>query len=304
MRHTDWRVKRAKTPRPRVDMRTSRLWLTPRQRSSLLSATPLLQEPSSLLRLFHLLSPTHFPLDGLDDFIARLENRDELGTLYANLDAQSPVAFLTTAVTGLRKLLESDAYALGLLDAIDAAIGSEDGMELERSVRRARAYVGEAYRMFGRMIRTRRAAGLAEEFPVLGRELPTKVYVGRDDGVAIALDAWREYVAAGVANSGLDSSYLRAAQTILEGAFGAGDALSDAVQRATASCKEVALGEGGPLLDEAQPRLRDRARCGVLDLRRLPVLRLPRFRVGSALHLALGTEAARRIAGRAPRCRI
>jgi ATP-dependent helicase HepA len=54
----------------------------------LLSATPLLQEPASLLRLLHLLSPNSYRLDDLPAFEAMLQSRDEIGTLYANLDAE------------------------------------------------------------------------------------------------------------------------------------------------------------------------------------------------------------------------
>ena len=96
------------------------------QKVVLLSATPLLQEPVSLLRLLHLLSPNSYPLDDAEGFEARLRNRDDVGRLYANLDADSPATFLRMAVAGLRELLKSDAYAIELLDAIEPAVQRND----------------------------------------------------------------------------------------------------------------------------------------------------------------------------------
>ena len=138
----------------------------------------MLQEPGSLLRLFHLLSPAAYQVDDLEAFEGMLESRDEIATLYANLDPQTQPAFLRSAVDGLRKVLSDDMYGISLLDAIDASLPAGDEGEVAHRIRRARAYLGEGYRLYGRMIRTRRASGLAEDFPVLGRLEPTAITWG------------------------------------------------------------------------------------------------------------------------------
>jgi ATP-dependent helicase HepA len=197
----------------------------------LLSATPLLQEAKSLLRLLHLLSPSSYPLDDPKAFEAMLENRDDLGRLYANLDPDSPTTFLRTAVNGLRVLLTSDSYAMALLDAIEDSIAAADEDATRGAVRRARAHIGEAHRMYARLIRARRGAGLAEEFPVLGRVPPRVVRVGRNPGVAIALDVWRDHVAEeGEADGQIAPQLLLVTRRLFEGAFGAGDALGEAAR--------------------------------------------------------------------------
>jgi ATP-dependent helicase HepA len=263
------------------------------QKVLLLSATPLLQEAASLLRLLHLLSPSSYPLDDAEGFEARLQSRDDVGRLYANLDADSPATFLRTAVGGLRDLLSTDAYALELLRSIDVELERGDADATRAAVRRARAYIGEAHRMYGRMIRTRRAAGLAEEFPVLGRTAPRVVEVGADLGVALALDAWRERLAAkGEASGEIAPGLLRVTRELLEGASGAGDALGEAVR----TCLSGRYGfepdpEERALLEELREEsVRRAATCPRLT--RAAELAASAADEGRKVAVAVGTEAA------------
>ena len=264
------------------------------QKVILLSATPLLQEPVSLLRLFHLLSPSTYRLDDLQGFEARLENRDEVGTLYANLNAESQATFILAAIDGLRALLVDDDYALALLEEIRASLVVGEADAVQRSVRRARAYIGEAYRMYGRMIRTRRSSGLAEEFPVLGRIAPTLVEVGRDPRVSLVLDAWRERLAAQAETDSapLSPEQLAAAQDVLQGAFGAGDALGDAARRCLADTAR------DPSDSEERQLLHDLAVASALRAADCPRLRHAAriaeaaAREGQKVAIAVGTEGA------------
>lgn len=260
----------------------------------LLSATPLLQEPMSLLRLFHLLSPGSYRLDDLEGFEARLENRDELATLYANLNPESQAAFIHAAISGLRTLLVDDTYALSLLETIRANLERGEAQAVDSSIRRARAYIGEAYRMYGRMIRTRRGSGLAEEFPVLGRVTPTLVEIGRDPRLSVVLDAWREWLAAQAEIEGafLSPVRLASAQDVLEGAFGAGDALGEAARRclaqtAWASTESEAAQLLHDLADASSLRAADCPR-----LRQAVAIAEAATKEGQKVAIAVGTEGA------------
>jgi ATP-dependent helicase HepA len=258
----------------------------------LLSATPLLQESASLLRLLHLLSPNSYRLDDLPAFEAMLQSRDEIGTLYANLDAEAQPAFLGAAVEGLRSLLAQDVYGISLLDPIDLALTAGDKPELVRAVRRARAYLGEAYRMYGRMIRTRRAVGLAEEFPVLGRLTPTPNFVGRDPDVGVAIDVWREHLAARLedAESGA-AGPLSGVREVLEAASGAGDALGAAVRRRLETRDRAPdRAEEQVLADLAAASARRAADCP--RLRRATELALESVASARKVAVAVGSEDA------------
>jgi ATP-dependent helicase HepA len=280
----------------------------------LLSATPLLQEPMSLLRLFHLLSPTSYRLDDLHGFEGRLENREELGTLYANLNAESQATFILAAIDGLSALLFDDDYALALLEEIRARLARGEADAVQRSVRRARAYIGEAYRMYGRMIRTRRGSGLAEEFPVLGRVAPTLIEVGRDSRVSVLLDAWRERLTAQAETEGapLSPKQLAAARDVLQGAFGAGDALGDAARHClTDTAQDPSDSEEAQLLhDLAVASSLRAAECP--RLQHAVSLAEAAVREGQKVAIAVGTEGAaslleehlRAVGGRAPVIRI
>jgi ATP-dependent helicase HepA len=264
------------------------------QKVILLSATPLLQEPVSLLRLFHLLSPSSYRLDDLRGFEARLENRDEVGTLYANLNAESQATFILAAVDGLRALLVDDDYALALLDEIRGSLVLGEAEAVRRSVRRARAYIGEAYRMYGRMIRTRRGSGLAEEFPVLGRDAPTVVEVGRDPRVSVVLDAWRERLAAQAEaeSASLSARQLNTAREILQAAFGAGDALGDVARRCLAEAERDPsdVEEGQLLHDLADVSALRAAECP--RLRHAATIAEAAAKDGQKVAIAVGTEGA------------
>lgn len=199
----------------------------------LLSATPLLQQPASLLRLLHLLAPHLHRLDDLGSFERALEGRDEIAAFFGNLIETAPPVFLRSAVKGLRGLLAEDQALQSLLDDIEGAMGQEAPAALERAVGRARSHVTEVHRVYNRMIRTRRGVGLAEDFPVLGRELPEEVVVdGSLRHVAKPFTAWLELVqaraedAATTNESGLDHGAVEVVQAL---GFAA-DTLVDAVE--------------------------------------------------------------------------
>lgn len=218
----------------------------------LLSATPLLEEAASLLRMLHLLSPEVHALDDVEDFQRALASREDIASLFGNLTEDTQPLFLRAAVDGLRLLLGEDRVLKGLLDEVEAALEGDE-MALTTAIRRARSHVTEAHRVHNRMIRTRRDVGLAEEFPVLGRVPPT---VDRlDDAladVAVPFITWREWVFARADRATGDDERRRLtvrALPIVQALSSSGAELADAVERRLADEEDGALvGEEAKLL--------------------------------------------------------
>jgi ATP-dependent helicase HepA len=163
----------------------------------LLTATPLLLESQTLLRLLHLLSPDIYGLDEVGQLEHSLGSRDEIATYLGNLSAEVQKVFLRSAISGLRNLLPDDTRLGSLLSDIENALVKDDCKALKSAIARARSHVTEAHRIHSRMVRSRRGSGLAEGFPVLGREEPQRAVVeGAIAEVAEAYAAWHESVVA------------------------------------------------------------------------------------------------------------
>lgn len=200
----------------------------------LLSATPLLEEAASLLRMLHLLSPEVHALDDVEHFQRALASREDIASLFGNLTEDTQPLFLRAAVDGLRLILGEDRVLKGLLDDVEAALEGDE-TTLTTAIRRARSHVTEAHRVHNRMIRTRRDVGLAEEFPVLGRVPPTVERL--DDAladVAVPFIAWREWVFARADRATGDEERRRLtarALPIVQALSSGGAELADAVER-------------------------------------------------------------------------
>lgn len=259
----------------------------------LLSATPLLQEKSSLLRLLHLLAPRSHPLEDEAAFAAAMDDRDSIARFHANLDASSPVPFIAAASAGLRELFPADAHFAQILDELDEALNASDPTRIETCVRHARAYLGEAYRVFSRMLRTRRGSGLAADFPVLGRLEPVRDPAATDVALASLVDAWRDSVLAQLEKAECPSTrLLESVRDVLEGAASAGNALGDAAQR------RLACGDGvAPSADE-EALLRDLIDASATRFDRCPRitrsvdLAAEHASTGHKVAIAVGTEEA------------
>jgi ATP-dependent helicase HepA len=198
----------------------------------LLSATPLLQDPASLLRLLHLLSPETYRLEDRDSFERSLQGRADIGRLHATLTPDASSVFLELASAEARQRLAHDRHLMRILDELDAALARDDDAAIQAGARRARAHIGEAHRLLDRMIRTRRATGLAEEFPVLGREEPSVERIGTDFAAALAVDAWRETLAIRLQHTeDVEArALLLKARGVLEASCAAGPALEEVVR--------------------------------------------------------------------------
>ena len=206
----------------------------------LLTATPLLQSNASLQRLLVLLTPGAPALEDPRAFENALARRDEIATFYGSLSDETQPVFLRQAIEGLRTVLADDPHVQRLLDDVDTAIATGNtGTELSNPVRRARSHISEAHRIYARMIRTRRGAGLAEDFPVLGRFEPTRIVVpDAITAVATAYTVWSEHVRGRLASLADDSriDLAAAVSPVIQAMATGGDQLAlvtDARLRAT-----------------------------------------------------------------------
>lgn len=258
----------------------------------LLSATPLLQESASLLRLLHLLAPDAHPLENLPAFETALQAREEIATYFANLNEELRPVFVREAVAGFRRLLGDDPHLVHLLDSVehDLAAGSDPA----QSIRRARSHVTEVHRIHSRMIRTRRGVGLAEEFPVLGRENP-RFAVASDSlqHVGTAFSAWQDYMLARIETERDDVTRDRLADAACPVALAlsfAGEGLVTAVRERLADGTDSDVDEEeAALLRELEGAAQRRAR----DCPRIrAVVRLvaEQVKVGKKAVIAAGTE--------------
>lgn len=243
----------------------------------LLSATPLLQEPASLLRMLHLLSPDVHPLDDLETFEKAIASREEVAALYGNLSDTAQPVFLSAAVSGLRAAFPGDRRLIELLDGVEAAAKSEGPEVVAAAVRRARSHVAEVHRLHNRMIRTRRGVGLAEDFPVLGRIAPHFERVSNSlDDVIDAYSVWREFLLAKAEAQPESADTLVAGALPVVAALSLGGAgLVDAV--------EVRLRVARPAVDAEEAELL----ADLADAARIRAAACPRVRVAVRIVTAL-----------------
>ncbi|MEV8504467.1 protein DpdE [Actinoplanes sp. NPDC051475] len=135
----------------------------------LLSATPVRSNEDGFLRMLHLLDPSTYPLDGLEQFRRRVEIRDELGEALAALGEDTPMMFLAEPITALRRMLPDEDWLQQELDVLDHLVAERVTDAVRSRCRRVRMHLAETHRIHRRMIRTRRSASLARLFPVRGR---------------------------------------------------------------------------------------------------------------------------------------
>ena len=161
----------------------------------LLSATPLLHNESTFLRMLHLLDPDVYPLDDLDGFRRRIRERQALGTAFFTFRADIPPFLLREKVNVLRSMFEADEQLGNLLDAVEVSLDDGDDV-LRDAVTTARMHISETYRVHRRLLRTRRSDALTANFPVRGRERPEPL--SGTDALDLAvedwLDDWRDYI--------------------------------------------------------------------------------------------------------------
>ena len=158
----------------------------------LLSATPLLHNEETFLRMLHLLDPEAYRLDDIDGFRRRVRERQALGTAFFTFRADVPAFLLREKVAALRTMFEGDPQLGRLLDDVEGSLADPGALVL--AVADARVHISDTYRVHRRLLRTRRSDSLAATFPVRGRELPETFGNGVPNTIDDWLEDWRDYV--------------------------------------------------------------------------------------------------------------
>ena len=131
----------------------------------LLSATPVRSNEAGFLDLLSLLDPDHYQPGDLEDFVRRVELRDQLALTYQALTPDIDEFDLSLYADELTRLFPEDDLLRSMLMSAIAA-GDE---ERARAVARVRDHISDTYRLHNRLLRTRRTADLGSTFSVRGR---------------------------------------------------------------------------------------------------------------------------------------
>jgi ATP-dependent helicase HepA len=132
----------------------------------LLSATPVRSNEAGFLDLLHLIDPAHYRADQLEDFVRRVELRDQIALTYQALVPTLDAFDLSLYAHELKAHFPSDPTLSELLDAALSA-GDDQRPDL---ISRLREHLSETYRLHHRLLRTRRTADIGSTFSVRGRQ--------------------------------------------------------------------------------------------------------------------------------------
>jgi ATP-dependent helicase HepA len=126
----------------------------------LLSATPLLNNERTFLAMLHLLDPDIYRLSDVDGFRRRIRDRQALGTAFFTFRHDIPAFLLREKVAALRAMFPDDEQLATLLDRVLATVS--DPSALPDAVMAARIHISETYRVYRRLLRTRRTEGVRQ----------------------------------------------------------------------------------------------------------------------------------------------
>lgn len=161
----------------------------------LLSATPVLHHEREMLALLHLLSPHAYRLQDLDAFRERVRVRSDLGRVLLALSTASSQLVLKSQLRRLADLLPNDPAVATGRELVDNGAAPE---QVRAEAAAVHTHVSETYRLYRRMLRSRRAALIADGSVPAERRLQTAD--ARDDpAMAEAwsrLEDWRTILAA------------------------------------------------------------------------------------------------------------
>lgn len=122
----------------------------------LLSATPVLYHEEELLGLLHLLDPLAYRFSDLASFRERLELRKEVGrALMALSSARQPILVQRHAAR-LSSVLANDEEVDKLARQIKESFATKDNEAALRASATLQIHISETYRVYRRMLRTRR----------------------------------------------------------------------------------------------------------------------------------------------------
>lgn len=156
----------------------------------LLSATPVLHRERDLLAMLHLLDPDAYPLAAVDEFTARVRDRERIGELLLSLRPNVPEFLIRSRLPDLRDTFGMDNRMSAILDRVETSIGG-DGVDREAPLADARSHVSETYRLHRRLLRNRRSSIEGTSFVVRGRGGAELVEDG--DARRPRVDDWLEH---------------------------------------------------------------------------------------------------------------
>lgn len=193
------------------------------ERLLLLSATPILRNEAGFLRMLHLLDPVVYPLDDLENFHAKIVNRQALAETVATLEPSNSF-FMDAALDDLIERIPNDPRLAQLTRTLKEKLlelPDEDDLEFCVAVRHLRAHISETYRLNRRILRSRRSQieGLTPD------RKGVQVWTVENSSMTrleSALENWR--VCASLSASSADAAvaqvfgafYWKAADTLLE----------------------------------------------------------------------------------------
>lgn len=127
----------------------------------LLSATPSLGDPQTLLKLLQLIDPDCYRDVTVEAFSQRVAKREELGVFLRGLRSDASPAILRQRLRRIPELLPEDNDAHDIAADISAALASGEIGVLQKKINELRAHVADVHRIHHRLVRTRRcdAAG-------------------------------------------------------------------------------------------------------------------------------------------------
>ena len=159
----------------------------------LISATPVLGNEKALLALLHLLDPLAYKLEEKEDFVQKLERRQEFGRLLLTIRPDQNPVFLRISLRQLRELVPEDEFVASLVARIEQSLDDQDSESISANVKEFHRHISDTYRLHQRLIRTRRRDLLDPESlsrvalaPMLAEDEDE-----RSPQMVDALDQWR-----------------------------------------------------------------------------------------------------------------
>ena len=158
----------------------------------LLSAAPVIGREQDFLTMLHLLDPTTYRLEDLENFKERVQSRQEIGRTLLDFRDTTQPAVLQTKLAELRTLFAKDDYLIGLAKELEKCLETADTEAKSRLIRTIRTHVSDTYRLHRRILRNRRDA---VEDVIFDRDTVPKAEYDLNDEqwsqIQTVLDKWR-----------------------------------------------------------------------------------------------------------------
>jgi ATP-dependent helicase HepA len=212
----------------------------------LLSATPPLGEEARFLALLNLLDPLTHPLDDLDGFRLKLEQRRAIGRLLLSLDPDASGIVLRQRGAELVRSFPDDPVVQDLAPKVIAAT-REAPERLVDLCGALKEHVADSYRIHQRLIRSRRADAQGWEFRPRGPDGGAMAHVRTEgdpsDHLAVllsTLEDWRSAAVDSLVDGDAESPLLATRYRDLLGAVSEG---ADALRAWLADATPIFAGE-------------------------------------------------------------